>query len=32
MSISHITEQDNLGNKKDLLPPCPIDYVPVTPQ
>lgn len=32
MSISYITEQDNLGNKIDLLPPCPIDYAPVTPQ
>jgi len=32
MSDSHINEQDNLGNKNDLSPPCPIDYVPVTPQ
>lgn len=29
MSDSHINEEDNLGNKNDLLPPCPIDYVPV---
>lgn len=32
MSDSPLNEQDNLGNKNDLPPPCPIDYVPITPQ